>query len=225
MATEQMADQPPQITATASADDPRCGVLTFVTDDGARTAPCVFGRSGVIAAADKREGDGATPLGAWPLRRTLYRADRIAAPQTALPRRPIGAHDGWCDAPEDPAYNRPVRRPYPAGHEVMQRADGLYDLLVVLGHNDDPPQRTARGAGLGSAIFLHCAKTADGQPAQPDTPPEALQPTEGCIALARDHLRALLARADRHTILMVQTEAPHARHGRTANLAGNPLGE
>ncbi|KAA5803442.1 L,D-transpeptidase family protein [Alkalicaulis satelles] len=134
-----------------------------------------IGRSGVIAAEDKREGDGATPLGAWPVRRALWREDRLARPDTALVLDAIGADDGWSDDPSDPAYNRPVRLPWPASHEVMTRQDGLYDIVVVLGHNDDPPV-----PGLGSAIFLHCVS--------PD-----YAPTEGCVAVARDALIALLA--------------------------------
>jgi len=150
--------------------------VTSGTLEGGGFGPvrAVIGRSGLIAAEMKREGDGATPLGAWPVRRALWRADRLARPETALVLDPIGPDDGWCDDPADPAYNRPVRLPWPGRHEVMTREDGLYDIVVVLGHNDDPPV-----AGLGSAIFLHCAS--------PD-----YRPTEGCIAIARDDLVALM---------------------------------
>src|SRR3546814_4660261 len=67
-----------------------------------------------------------TPVGRWPLRRVLYRADRIARPVTVLPCQPIAPDDGWCDDPADPAYNRPVRLPYPARHERLTRDDHLY---------------------------------------------------------------------------------------------------
>jgi L,D-peptidoglycan transpeptidase YkuD (ErfK/YbiS/YcfS/YnhG family) len=141
---------------------------------GEKTLRCALGRSGVIAAGAKREGDGASPLGRWPVRRALFRPDRIDRPHTALPLQAITPDDGWCDAPSDPAYNRPVRLPYPARHETMTREDGLYDLVVVVGHNDDPPV-----TGLGSAIFLHCAHPG-------------FKPTEGCVALAREYLIALV---------------------------------
>jgi L,D-peptidoglycan transpeptidase YkuD (ErfK/YbiS/YcfS/YnhG family) len=144
---------------------------------GGRWADCALGRGGGLAAADKREGDGVTPFGLWPLRRVLYRPDRGGAPATALPVAPISADDGWCDAPGDPAYNRPVALPYPASCERMWRDDGLYDLVVVLGHNDDPPV-----PGAGSAIFLHLAKPG-------------YAPTEGCVALARADLETVLAQA------------------------------
>jgi L,D-peptidoglycan transpeptidase YkuD (ErfK/YbiS/YcfS/YnhG family) len=144
---------------------------------GEREVRCALGWGGVVDAASKREGDGATPLGIWPVRRLLYRPDRGGRPSTALPSRAIGPDDGWCDAPADPAYNRPVVLPYPASCERMWRDDPLYDLVCILAHNDDPPM-----PGLGSAIFLHVAK--------PD-----YAPTEGCVALARPDLEAVLAMA------------------------------
>ncbi len=153
----------------------RNGHITLSSKPDGGTVPAALGRAGVTKASDKREGDGATPLGRYPLRRVLYRADRVDAPATALPCRPLQPDDGWCDAPGDPAYNRPVRRPYPASHEALWREDGLYDIILVLGHNDDPPAR-----GAGSAIFLHCKRGN-------------YEPTEGCIALDPDHVRALLA--------------------------------
>lgn len=148
-----------------------------------RSAPCALGRSGI--AADKREGDGATPSGCFALRRVLYRADRIAPPPGGLPAAPLAPDDGWCDDPGHPDYNRPVRLPHPARHERMWRADGVYDVVVVLGHNDSPPL-----PGLGSAVFLHVARP-DGAP------------TEGCVALALNDLLALLAECDAQTRLCV----------------------
>jgi len=144
-----------------------------VLDWGAGGLRCVLGRGGV--RGDKREGDGATPLGCWPLRRVLFRPDRLAAPRTILPVRALAPTDGWCDDPGDPAYNRPVALPFPASAETLWRADGLYDVIVVLGHNDDPPV-----PGAGSAIFLHVARPDWG-------------PTQGCVALPRPDLLALLA--------------------------------
>ncbi|MDE2166165.1 MAG: L,D-transpeptidase family protein [Alphaproteobacteria bacterium] len=145
---------------------------------------CALGRGGV--RRDKREGDGATPAGAFVLRRVLYRADRAAAPATRLPVAAISQDDGWCDDPADAAYNRPVKLPYKARAERLWRADRLYDLVAVLGHNDDPPI-----AGAGSAIFLHVAA--------PD-----YAPTEGCVALAADDLRRVLAEADATSRVVIE---------------------
>ncbi len=152
---------------------------------------CALGRGGV--RADKREGDGATPAGVLPLRRVLYRPDRLAAPPaTALPVAPIAPADGWCDDPAHADYNRPVRLPHPARCEHLWRDDGLYDLLAVLGHNDDPPR-----PHRGSAIFLHVA--APGYAA-----------TEGCVALALPDLHALLAACGPGSRLTVATDSSTA---------------
>jgi len=141
-----------------------------------RLTRCALGKGGVVAADAKREGDGASPLGVWSLRRVLYRPDVYPdGPRTALPVAPIAPTDGWCDAPDDRAYNRPVQLPYPASAERMWRDDAVYDLVGVLAHNDDPPV-----AARGSAIFLHLARPG-------------YVPTEGCVALERDDLEALLA--------------------------------
>ena len=168
--------------------------IVVVPDPGARTrglisfgsfrSACALGRSGISRL--KTEGDGATPTGRFPLRRVLYRADRLSPPRTALPVAFIAGDDGWCDAPGDAAYNRPVKLPYPASAETMFRVDSLYDLVVVLGHNDDPVV-----PGAGSAIFMHVA-------AQDGTP------TEGCIALDRDALLTLLELIPRDVMLSVQ---------------------
>ncbi|HYG84661.1 MAG TPA: L,D-transpeptidase family protein [Azospirillum sp.] len=149
---------------------------------------CVLGRGGV--RADKREGDGATPVGAYPLRRVLWRADRLDRPETALPTAPIALDDGWCDDPADPAYNRPVTRPYPASHEELWREDGVYDVIVVLGHNDDPVV-----PGLGSAVFMHVARP-DGEP------------TAGCVALPLPDLLRLLKDCGPDTVLRVAEPQP-----------------
>jgi L,D-peptidoglycan transpeptidase YkuD (ErfK/YbiS/YcfS/YnhG family) len=159
------------VTAKAGATT---GRLAFGDIDIA----CALGRTGLVA--DKREGDGGTPVGTYPLRRVHYRQDRESPPVTSLPITPIAPGDGWCDAPGDPAYNKPVRLPYPASAENMWRSDLLYDLVVILGHNDDPPV-----PGAGSAIFFHLAKEKDG----------VLQPTEGCVAIRPDDMRRVLAMA------------------------------
>ncbi len=140
---------------------------------GGVALPVVLGAAGI--RVDKAEGDKATPTGLLRLRRVLYRADRGPAPACAVPREPLAPDDGWCDDPSHADYNTPVRLPHPGRHERLWREDGLYDLLGVLGWNDDPVVRDR-----GSAIFLHVA--------HPDG-----RPTEGCIALAPDALRLVLS--------------------------------
>ena len=137
-----------------------------------RSVRCALGCGGV--SADKREGDGATPIGVFPLRRVIYRADRVETPATRLPVSSMTRLDGWCDDPADPHYNQMIRLPWEARHELLWRDDRIYDVLVVVGHNDEPVE-----PGRGSAIFLHVA-TSD------------FAPTQGCVAISLVHLLALL---------------------------------
>lgn len=132
-----------------------------------------LGRGGIVT--QKQEGDGGTPSGVMPLRRVLFRADRVARPRAAVPVSLLAPEDGWCDDAADAAYNRAVRLPFAARHEALWRGDAAYDVIGVLGWNDAPVER-----GRGSAIFLHVAR-------------EDYSPTEGCVALARGDLLAVLA--------------------------------
>lgn len=140
---------------------------------GALWRRCALGRSGVVSA--KCEGDGGTPRGILRPLALLYRADRGPRPASTLPTSVIRPDSGWCDDPTDRRYNCPVRLPYAGRHERLWRDDRLYDILVVLDHNMTPPV-----PGRGSAIFLHLATPDFG-------------PTEGCIAVDKPTLRALLA--------------------------------
>lgn len=145
---------------------------------------CAIGRGGVTTR--KREGDGATPIGHFRCRWLYWRADRVAEPTTALARRPLTPRDGWCDDPASACYNRYLELPHTARHERLWREDALYDLLVMLGHNDLPVVQ-----GHGSAIFLHLAA--------PD-----FAPTAGCIALASEDLRHFLTVADAQSSVVVE---------------------
>jgi len=132
-----------------------------------------LGRRGV--RVEKEEGDQATPAGVLPLRRVLYRADRVPPPDCSVPIEPIAPTDGWCDDPDHRDYNRMVRLPHEARVEELWRSDGLYDIVGVLGWNDAPVVRRR-----GSAIFLHAARLD-------------YRPTEGCVALALADLQRVLA--------------------------------
>lgn len=144
--------------------------LTF----GRKNYPCRIGRKGMISGEKGREGDEKTPLGDYALRFGLYRADRLPNPKSGLTFRALREDDGWCDDVSDPAYNRFIRLPYAASHEKLWREDGAYDVILVISHNDSPPE-----AGLGSAVFIHVAQPDDRQ-------------TLGCIALEPEVMVKLL---------------------------------
>jgi len=173
-----------KVTAKAKATT---GILTL----NGESHFCALGRSGIVSAATKQEADGATPAGTWPLRRLLYRADKMSRPVTGLPTSAIKKEDGWCDAPDDVGYNAQIKLPYGASAEPLWRDDDLYNLIVVLGHNDDPVI-----AGKGSAIFFHVAKFKA----------DKLSPTEGCVALPQDILKTVLESCSTDTKMHIALE-------------------
>lgn len=149
-----------------------------------RHFPCTIGKSG--ATREKREGDGATPVGTHVITGMLFRPDRIAKPTDwALP---IGPGDLWSDAPDDRDYNHMVRAPYPHSHERLRRADPLYDLVVLTNWNWPDAQ-----PGRGSAIFIHRWRRAH-------------YPTEGCVAFRPDHLLWIARRIKHQTRLIVRDQ-------------------
>ncbi len=150
---------------------------------GPQRLACQLGQAGRTAL--KREGDGATPQGDWPLQTVFYRADRISRPRTKLRVKPLQPSDGWCDDPLDRNYNRPVQLPYPTSAETLWRDDHAYDLVVVLDQNF-----SRRSRNRGSAIFLHL--THDDQ-----------RPTAGCLAFREQDLRRILLNWRQGTMISI----------------------
>jgi L,D-peptidoglycan transpeptidase YkuD (ErfK/YbiS/YcfS/YnhG family) len=143
--------------------------------------PCTIGKTGITR--NKREGDKATPAGIHRIVGMLYRPDRIPAPVPWA--MPIGPRDLWSDDGTQGDYNSLVQAPYPHSHEVLRRADPLYDLVILTDWNW--PNAVA---GRGSAIFIH-------QQRRPG------YPTEGCVAFSRAHLHQIAVRLTRHSRLIV----------------------
>ncbi len=151
------------------------------------------GKTGGIAEAEKREGDMKTPFGKYKLKQVFYRADKVEKPKTILPVSEITPDMGWCDDPADPAYNTLIKKPYAASHEDMYREDDVYDIVVEISHNDNPPV-----PGLGSAVFLHLMR------------PEKTG-TAGCLAFTHENLRFLLDNVTKDTVIEIRPKpAPSA---------------
>jgi L,D-peptidoglycan transpeptidase YkuD (ErfK/YbiS/YcfS/YnhG family) len=162
-----------------AAGNPRRGWLT----EGGLAIPVALGRGGILA--NKREGDGATPMGIFRPRQVWWRADRHVRPRTLLPVRAIGPDDAWCEDSNDRHYNQPVRLT-PGHHgDRLQRDDHLYDFIVEIDHNTCP-----RIAGRGSAVFLHLARDNFG-------------PTAGCVSMTKSAMLHLLRRLSPRTRIRI----------------------
>lgn len=128
-----------------------------------------------------------TPRGSFRLLGAMIRAERIGLRCADIELTQILPSDGWCDAPGDRNYNRPISLPYPASHEELSRQDHLYDVAIVMDYN--VTQRlTAKGGG--SAIFFHLAR-------------EGYTPTEGCVAVSLRDMLWLLPRLGPETEMVI----------------------
>ena len=169
-----------EIVVRPAPRDPRRAIVQA----GHLTFPAALGRSG--RTSRKREGDGATPIGAMRILYGYYRRDRIAGPlPTSLPMTQIDDTMLWCDAPAHAKYNRPVQAPFTPSHEELKREDGLYDICLVMDWNV-----TSRRRNLGSAIFFHCARPG-------------YTPTQGCVAIDIADMRRLLPLIGQETTVRV----------------------
>lgn len=150
---------------------------------GGLSHPVTLGRGGILA--DKREGDGGTPRGAFHPLRLWWRADRHARPRTLLPVRRITATDAWSEDPGDRRYNQPIRIAGDQPGDRLMRDDHLYDFIIEIDHNTKP-----RIAGRGSAVFLHLAR-------------QNFTPTAGCIGMTKSDMLRLLARIGPQTQIII----------------------
>ena len=176
-----------QSVSTKMRRDSIQGVLKFK----GHSYDCMVGKNGI--ASPKFEGDGCTPAGRFHMREVRYRPDRLATPPaTGLPLFKASAADGWCDDPEDLAYNRIVHLPYQSDAETMWRDDHLYDVLGVIGYNDAPVV-----PGAGSAIFLHVMRP----------PTDDHQYTTGCVSMKLEDVLAVLAACTPSTMIDIRTTA------------------
>ena len=158
------------IRIRARAGNSRQGWLTA----SGLAIPVALGRGGILA--NKREGDGGTPKGAFHPRKLWWRADRHPRPRTFLPVHAIRMEDAWCEDPSDRHYNQPIRLEHDRAGDRLTRKDHLYDFIVEIDHNTTP-----RIAHRGSAVFLHLAR-------------ENFGPTAGCVSMTQGAMLQLLRR-------------------------------
>ena len=133
----------------------------------------VAGTNGFAEPGEKREGDGKTPSGIYPLKMTFGYDATI---KTKMPYRQASADDIWVDDPQSDDYNRWVKRheTQAASFETIKRDDNLYKYGIVIEYNTDPVVK-----GNGSAIFLHIWK-GNGTT------------TAGCVAVSEENILKIL---------------------------------
>jgi L,D-peptidoglycan transpeptidase YkuD (ErfK/YbiS/YcfS/YnhG family) len=133
----------------------------------------VIGKNGFANPGEKREGDGKSPSGIFPLR-MAFGYDKFI--HTKLPYRQTLPDDLWIDDVNATDYNRWVKKgdTKAVSYEKMKRDDNLYKYGIVIEYNTDPVIK-----GHGSAIFLHVWGGKN-------------IATEGCVAVSEDNIVRIL---------------------------------
>jgi L,D-peptidoglycan transpeptidase YkuD (ErfK/YbiS/YcfS/YnhG family) len=133
----------------------------------------VAGRNGFAAPGEKKEGDGKTPSGIFPLKTTFGYAETV---ETKMPYRQALADDIWVDDVNAADYNRWVKQQetLASSYEMMKRDDDLYKFGIVIEYNTNPVIREK-----GSAIFLHIWKCPG-------------LPTAGCVGVSEENILKIL---------------------------------
>lgn len=133
----------------------------------------VNGRNGFAPPGEKREGDGRTPTGLFPLEFAFGYARSI---DSKMPYRQATDDDVWVDDPASPDYNTWTKRDLTdaSSFETMKLTDQRYRIGISIAYNRNPII-----TGMGSAIFLH-VWLREGAP------------TSGCIAIADEDLSMIL---------------------------------
>jgi L,D-peptidoglycan transpeptidase YkuD (ErfK/YbiS/YcfS/YnhG family) len=133
----------------------------------------VVGRNGFALPGEKREGDGKTPSGIFPLKMTFGYDESI---KTKMPYRQALLDDLWIDDVNADDYNRWVKKgaTQAKSYEKMRRDDNLYKYGIVIEYNTNPVIK-----GYGSAIFFHVWGGEN-------------VTTEGCVAVSEENILKIL---------------------------------
>lgn len=172
----------------------------------------VYGRNG--GSADKKEGDGTTPLGVYHLTMAFGIKE---SPGSILPYHQIVEGDFWVSDPDSSFYNQLVNireqgQPFLTGEDMMAEVP-YYNYGLVLDYN----QECVPGAGSG--IFLHCEEDAD--PVYPGTYIRkeigpGIEPEEGsagCIRIPESFVKSLVQSVDGETKIIIVSDVSQLEYG------------
>jgi L,D-peptidoglycan transpeptidase YkuD (ErfK/YbiS/YcfS/YnhG family) len=125
---------------------------------------------------NRREGDGTTPIGTFPIMPRMY--GNAPNPGVRFRYMRLRCGDWWVEDPRSPAYNTfqrigcGVKPPFRVTTPDLSKSPRAYEYLAVIGFNMSPVV-----PGRGSGIFLHV---------------QVRSSTNGCVSLPRPQLLRVL---------------------------------
>ncbi|EOQ96913.1 L,D-transpeptidase catalytic domain protein [Leptospira wolbachii serovar Codice str. CDC] len=134
--------------------------------------PVRLGRNGLLSGLEKREGDGNTPTGVFPIERIVGKQKKQIR---NLEYTQIRKHYHWSDSPTSKNYNKLIKHREKGA--VLLWDSTIYDLFIVIEHNTKPAV-----PGRGSMIFLHSWNED--------------KPTSGCVGVSKEVLETLVSVLD-----------------------------
>jgi L,D-peptidoglycan transpeptidase YkuD (ErfK/YbiS/YcfS/YnhG family) len=147
-----------------------------------------IGEMGFAAIDNKKEGDGKSPSGVFPLGIAFGYDPSVV---TKMPYRQATEDDFWVDDVYSEDYNKWVKgEPRAASWEKMRRDDNQYKYGVVIEYNMHPIEK-----GKGSAVFLHVWKDAGA--------------TLGCVSMSEEMVLKILGWLDpaKKPLIIMGTES------------------
>lgn len=188
------------LVAVGNTEDPAKTTFSYYKKDESGVLKQVFsveavsGMNGITE--EKKEGDKKTPAGVYSFTMAF---GMLENPGSILPYHKVKDGDHFVDDSNSSYYNRLVNEKEVAkdwnSSEVLIRQSPHYNYSLVLNYN---PEYTP---GKGSAIFLHCPKTANNTG------------TSGCISIPEAYMKELVKTVDQNTkIIIVQEEKDLAKY-------------
>jgi L,D-peptidoglycan transpeptidase YkuD (ErfK/YbiS/YcfS/YnhG family) len=147
-----------------------------------------IGEMGFAAIDNKREEDGRSPSGIFPLGIAFGYDPSVV---TKMPYRQATDDDFWVDDVDSEDYNKWVKgEPNAASWEKMKRDDDQYKYGVVIEYNMHPIVK-----GKGSAIFLHVWNGGES--------------TLGCVSMSEEMIFKILGWLDpaKKPLIIMGTES------------------
>ena len=164
-------------------DGEECGCDDVSGWEMAFEVPCHYGKNGL--SADRRDGDGTTPIGLF---KVLYCFGNAPDPGAGMTYREVQRTSYWSGEKED--YNTWVD--LEPGSREMKRSEYLYKFKIsykyamAIDFNTNPVVW-----GKGFAIFIHCDYLDD-------------QTTAGCVAIEEKYMLRLVKECKEGTYLWVR---------------------
>jgi L,D-peptidoglycan transpeptidase YkuD (ErfK/YbiS/YcfS/YnhG family) len=178
------ANVPASTTQLITVSAPRLRTTSATLRTWRRSGDCWLPVAGPSTArvgwnglrVNRREADGTTPIGTFPIRPRMY--GNAPNPGVKFRYTRLRCGDWWVEDPRSPAYNTfqrigcGVKPPFKVTTPDMSKSPRAYEYLAVIGFNTSPVV-----PGRGSGIFLHV---------------QVHSSTNGCISIPRPQLLRVL---------------------------------